>query len=90
MDIQGLTEFWGEGAFLSYLVFLYILALAKQEVKMTQDLLESALCREDDVLRDKTERWNYKAQLVERLVQEVVSVWFITSGATCTEQNNPR
>jgi len=56
-------------------------AMVKQEVKMTQDLLDSTLCREDDELRALTEQWNQAALQMERHIQELTA----TSQRTVTE-----
>ena len=51
-------------------------AQSRCEVKMTGDLLGSALCKEEDELRQNIEEWNQAALKLEMLMNELVNSYF--------------
>lgn len=49
-------------------------AQAKSAVKASQDLVSSAICREDDKLKQAAETWHHSNQRLEGITQELVRV----------------
>ena len=55
-----------------FVLLVWVAAQSRCEVKMTADLLSSALCKEEDELRQNVEQWNQLAMKLEMLMNELV------------------